>query len=71
MTDILEIILSKYNYWIYITLMMIGLYAMIAKNNMVKKIVGSHRGLIDVDSAPGKGAEFLVRLPMVQQVSEV
>jgi multicomponent Na+:H+ antiporter subunit C len=31
---------AKYNYWIYITLMMIGLYAMIAKNNLVKKIVG-------------------------------
>ena len=33
-------IIAKYNYWIYITLMMIGLYAVIAKNNLVKKIVG-------------------------------
>ena len=40
MTDLLSIIIAKYNYWIYITLMMIGLYAMIAKNNLVKKIVG-------------------------------
>ncbi len=40
MTDILEIVVSKYNYWIYITLMMIGLYAMIAKSNLVKKVVG-------------------------------
>jgi len=38
--DILRLIIAKYNYWIYITLMMIGLYAMIAKNNLVKKIVG-------------------------------
>ena len=30
----------KYNYWIYIILMMIGLYGMIAKNNMIKKVIG-------------------------------
>jgi len=35
-----EYIITKYNYWIYITLMMIGLYAMISKNNLVKKIIG-------------------------------
>ena len=40
MSDFFSVLLSKYNYWIYITLMMIGLYAMIAKNNLVKKIVG-------------------------------
>jgi multicomponent Na+:H+ antiporter subunit C len=40
MSDLLAILVAKYNYWIYITLMMIGLYAMIAKNNLVKKIVG-------------------------------
>jgi len=31
---------AKYNYWIYVLLMMIGLYAMIAKNNLAKKIIG-------------------------------
>ena len=40
MTDIIATIVAKYNYWIYITLMMIGLYAIIAKNNLIKKIVG-------------------------------
>ena len=40
MDDLIQFIVSKYNYWIYITLMMIGLYGMIAKNNLVKKIVG-------------------------------
>lgn len=40
MGDLIQTIVAKYNYWIYITLMMIGLYAMIAKNNLVKKIVG-------------------------------
>ncbi len=40
MSDIITLIIAKYNYWIYITLMMIGLYAMIAKNNLIKKIVG-------------------------------
>jgi signal transduction histidine kinase len=36
-----------------------------------KKIVGSHRGLIDVESTAGSGAEFSVRLPMVTQEAEV
>ena len=36
----MEILLTKYNYWIYILIMMIGLYAMLAKNNLVKKIIG-------------------------------
>lgn len=40
MSDLITNIVAKYNYWIYITLMMVGLYAMIAKNNLVKKIVG-------------------------------
>jgi len=40
MAELIPIIIAKYNYWIYITLMMIGLFAMIAKNNLVKKIVG-------------------------------
>lgn len=36
----IEFILSKYNYWICIILMMIGFYAMIAKENLIKKIIG-------------------------------
>lgn len=36
----MEAILAKYNYWIYVLLMMIGLYAMIAKNNLFKKVIG-------------------------------
>ena len=40
MSDLITHIVANYNYWIYITLMMIGLYAIIAKNNLVKKIVG-------------------------------
>lgn len=36
----LSLIVAKYNYWLYVILMMIGLYGMIAKNNLVKKIVG-------------------------------
>lgn len=38
--EIMDIIMSKYNYWMYIILMMIGFYAMIAKRNLVKKVVG-------------------------------
>ena len=36
----MEFIVAKYNYWIYIILMMIGFYAMIAKKNLIKKIIG-------------------------------
>ncbi len=36
----MEFIIGKYNYWIYIVLMMIGFYAIIAKRNLVKKLVG-------------------------------
>ncbi len=35
-----EVLADHYNYWAFIALMMIGLYAMIAKNNLVKKIIG-------------------------------
>ena len=35
-----DFIIGKYNYWIYIILMMIGFYAMIGKKNLVKKIIG-------------------------------
>ncbi len=38
----MEFILGKYAYWFYIVLMMIGLYAMIVKNNLAKKVVGMH-----------------------------
>jgi signal transduction histidine kinase len=37
---------------------------------VAKKIVGSHRGMIDVTSAPGEGAEIVVRLPMIERVAE-
>jgi multicomponent Na+:H+ antiporter subunit C len=35
-----EFIIGKYNFWIYIILMMIGFYAMISKKNLIKKIIG-------------------------------
>lgn len=35
-----DFIVSKYNYWVSILLMMIGLYGMIAKGNLIKKIIG-------------------------------
>lgn len=33
-------IIAKYNYWLYVVLMMIGFYAMIGKRNLVKKLLG-------------------------------
>ena len=33
-------LLSQYNYWIFVVLMMIGFYAVIARDNLVKKLVG-------------------------------
>ena len=35
-----EFIVSHYNYWMYTGLMMIGFYAMMAKRNLIKKIIG-------------------------------
>ena len=40
MESLLSNFLAKYNYWVYIALVMIGMYAMIAKRNLVKKIIG-------------------------------
>ncbi len=36
----MELVIAKYNYVIYILLMMIGFYAMIVKNNLIKKVIG-------------------------------
>jgi len=35
-----EFIVSYYNYWVYIGLLIIGFYAMMAKRNLIKKIIG-------------------------------
>lgn len=40
MNEISAFIISKFNYWAYVLLMMIGIYAMIVKKNLVKKIIG-------------------------------
>lgn len=36
----MEFIIAKYNYWVYIVLMMVGFYAMMGKRNLAKKLVG-------------------------------
>ncbi len=36
----IEFILAKYNYLIVIVLMMLGFYAVIARGNLIKKIIG-------------------------------
>ncbi len=40
MDELFTAFVSKFNYWIYILLMMIGFYAIITKRNLVKKIIG-------------------------------
>jgi len=35
-----EFLLHHYNYWMFIGLMMIGFYAMMAKKNLIKKVIG-------------------------------
>ena len=37
---LIQLFISKLNYWVYVALLMVGLYAMIVKKNMVKKIIG-------------------------------
>ena len=38
--EMLEFVIAKYNYWGIALLLMIGLYAMMVKSNLVKKIIG-------------------------------
>ncbi len=40
MEELTTLVMAKYNYWGVVILLGIGLYAMIAKNNLVKKIIG-------------------------------
>jgi len=40
MNQLMTEIVAKYNYWLYVVLMMIGFYAMIGKRNLVKKLLG-------------------------------
>ena len=40
MEAVFEVFLSHYNYWMAIILIMIGFYALIAKGNLVKKLIG-------------------------------
>ena len=40
MEQFIQEIVDKYNYWVYVILMMVGFYAMIGKNNLVKKLLG-------------------------------
>ncbi|MGE4550161.1 MAG: cation:proton antiporter subunit C [Opitutales bacterium] len=35
-----ELLVERFNYCIYVVLLLIGLYAMIAKNNLIKKVIG-------------------------------
>ncbi|HID20039.1 MAG TPA: Na+/H+ antiporter subunit C [Methanophagales archaeon] len=37
---LIEEVFAKYNYWVSIILMLIGFYAMIAKDNLIKKVIG-------------------------------
>ena len=39
-SELFSVIIAKMNYWACIVLMMVGLYAVIAKKNLVKKIIG-------------------------------
>lgn len=40
MVDVVELLLERYNYWGFIVLMLIGLYAVMVKGNLMKKMIG-------------------------------
>ncbi len=40
MDDLLTILISRINWWAYILLMLVGLYGIIVKQNIIKKIIG-------------------------------
>lgn len=35
-----EAVVPHFNFWIYVIIMMIGLWSVIAKNNLIKKLIG-------------------------------
>jgi multicomponent Na+:H+ antiporter subunit C len=35
-----EAVIPHFNFWIYVIIMMIGLWSVIAKNNLIKKLIG-------------------------------
>jgi multicomponent Na+:H+ antiporter subunit C len=37
---LLKVIISNYNHWIFIILLVVGLYSMMTKNNLMKKLIG-------------------------------
>lgn len=40
MGELVAFVVSKYNYWGALALLLIGLYGMLAKNNLLKKVIG-------------------------------
>jgi multicomponent Na+:H+ antiporter subunit C len=40
MDELLNQLADKFNYWAYFVIMMTGIYAMIAKRNIMKKLIG-------------------------------
>ena len=40
MEELLTLLISRINWWVYIILMAIGLYGIIMKKNMIKKVIG-------------------------------
>ena len=35
-----EFVAGQFNYWVYVVLIIVGLYGMMAKNNLMKKLIG-------------------------------
>lgn len=68
----IESFFHYYNYWMFIGLMMIGFYAMMAKKNLIKKIIGMNifQSAIILffisTSVKGKGAS----VPILQHAHE-
>jgi len=40
MRELFGTVIGEYNYWAFLILLLIGLHAMISKNNLVKKVIG-------------------------------
>jgi multicomponent Na+:H+ antiporter subunit C len=40
MDEVMTMLISRINWWVYILLMMVGLYGIIVKKNFMKKIIG-------------------------------
>ena len=65
-------LLGLYHYWVFAVLLMIGFYAVIAKTNLIKKLIGlsifqSAVFLLYITMGKVDGGEFIIAVDRIKQ----